>query len=397
MIWSILAFLTLLAGLFVIYPLLRKAPRAQSEEGQQANIVLFREQLSELDRQLAGGEMDEPQYRELVAEQKRLLLADESGVPVTESTSRSRGAWLLMVGLLLVPLLAFSLYQQLGASEDVLISKLMEKRLENQDSEADAEIRQQLQQKIAGRLQNQPDNVYYLVALARMLLEDGEFLQSSATYQRAVRIAPEDADLQAEYAQAAYFASGNRFSPEADSALESALALDPDNLTALGLKGIRAFESGNYPVAIASWQNALQAIHPSTPQAESLKAGIERAREQMADSLPSLRVSVSLAPELTAESGQVVYVFAREWQGSPMPLAVARLQVADLPTTVILDDSMAMPNGKMLSSADRIEVVARISTTGSVSPSAGDLEGASEVLSMEKQGIAATIVIDREL
>lgn len=397
MIWSIMAFLTLLAGLFVIYPLLRKAPRVQSEEGQQANIVLFREQLSELDRQLAGGEMDEPQYRELVAEQKRLLLSDESDLPVTESTPRSRGAWLLMVSLLLVPLLAFSLYQQLGASEDVLISELMEKRLENQDSEADAEIRQQLQQKIASRLQNQPDNVYYLVALARMLLEDGEFLQSSATYQRAVRIAPEDADLQAEYAQAAYFASGNRFSPEADSALESALALDPDNLTALGLKGIRAFESGDYPVAIASWQNALQTIHPSTSQAESLKAGIERAREQMGDSMPSLRVSVSLAPELTAESGQVVYVFAREWQGSPMPLAVARLQAADLPATVILDDSMAMPNGKLLSSADRIEVVARISTTGSVSPSAGDLEGASEVLSMEKQGIAATIVIDREL
>ena len=396
MIWSILAFFTLLAGFFVIYPLLRKEPRVQSEEGQQANIVLFREQLSELDRQLADGEMDEHQYRELVAEQKRLLLADESDLPVMEST-RSRGAWLLMGGLLLVPLLAFSLYQQLGASEDVLISELMEQRLANRDGESDAEIRQQLQQKIVGRLQNQPDNVYYLVMLARMLLEDGEFLQSSATYQRAVRIAPDDADLQAEYAQAAYFASGNRFSPEADSALESALALDPNNLTALGLKGIRAFESGDYLVAITSWQNALQAIHPSTPQAESLKAGIERAREQMGDSLPSLRVSVSLAPELTADSGQVIYVFAREWQGSPMPLAVARLQVADLPTTVTLDDSMAMPNGKLLSSADQVEVVARVSMTGSVAPSAGDLEGASEVLSMKKQGIAATIVIDRKL
>ncbi|WP_339643516.1 c-type cytochrome biogenesis protein CcmI [uncultured Porticoccus sp.] len=396
MIWSILAFFTLLAGFFVIYPLLRKEPRVQSEEGQQANIVLFREQLSELDRQLADGEMDEHQYRELVAEQKRLLLADESDLPVMEST-RSRGAWLLMGGLLLVPLLAFSLYQQLGASEDVLISELMEQRLANRDGESDAEIRQQLQQKIARRLQDQPDNVYYLVTLARMLLENGEFLQSSATYQRAVRIAPDDADLQAEYAQAAYFASGNRFSPEADSALESALALDPNNLTALGLKGIRAFESGDYLVAITSWQNALQAIHPSTPQAESLKAGIERAREQMGDSLPSLRVSVSLAPELTADSGQVIYVFAREWQGSPMPLAVARLQVADLPTTVTLDDSMAMPNGKLLSSADQVEVVARVSMTGSVAPSAGDLEGASEVLSMKKQGIAATIVIDRKL
>ena len=396
MIWLILAIFTLLAGLFVIYPLLRKESMGESEEWQQANIVLFREQMSELDRQLADGEMDEPQYRELVAEQKRLLLADESDLPMTAST-RSRGAWLLMVGLLLVPLLAFTLYHQLGSSEDVLISELMEKRLANRDSEADAEIRQQLQNKIARRLQDQPDNVYYLVTLARMLLEDGEFLQSSATYQRAVRVAPDDADLQAEYAQAAYFASGNRFSPEADSALESALALDPNNLTALGLRGIRAFESGDYQAAMVSWQKALQAIHPSTPQAESLKAGIERAREQMGERPPSLSVNVSLAPKLTAESKQVVYVFAREWQGPPMPLAVARLQVADLPATVILDDSMAMPNGKLLSSADRIEVVARISTTGSVAPSAGDLEGASEVLSMKEQGIETTIVIDRKL
>lgn len=395
--WLVLGLLTLVAAAFVIYPLVRKEREAETADPVHANVVLYREQQAELDRQLADGEIDTAQHGELLAEQQRLLLADETDAS-PQAVSSGRGAWLLLVGLLLLPLLSFGIYQMLGASDDVAITSLMEQRMQGDlDAEGDQQLRQQLVKRIDRRLQSQPDNLYYLVSLARLQLEDNDFLQASATYQKAVKLSPEDAELLAEYAQAVYFASGNRFDGAAGEALDRALAADPNNLTALGMQGIRAFESGDYRLAISSWQTALRAIHPALPQAKALQAGIDRARQQLGVELPSLQVQVALASDLTADPNQLVYVFAREWQGPPMPLAVARLQVSDLPATVTLDDTMAMPGGKLLSSASQIQVVARVSKSGSAVPAPGDLEGVSEALSLSEGSVSQAVVIDRQL
>ncbi|MEZ5529976.1 MAG: c-type cytochrome biogenesis protein CcmI [Porticoccaceae bacterium] len=395
--WLVLGLLTLVAAAFVIYPLVRKERGAETADPVHANVVLYREQQAELDRQLADGEIDTAQHGELLAEQQRLLLADETDAS-PQAVSSGRGAWLLLVGLLLLPLLSFGIYQMLGASDDVAITSLMEQRMQGDlDAEGDQQLRQQLVKRIDRRLQSQPDNLYYLVSLARLQLEDNDFLQASATYQKAVKLSPEDAELLAEYAQAVYFASGNRFDGAAGEALDRALAADPNNLTALGMQGIRAFESGDYRLAISSWQTALRAIHPALPQAKALQAGIDRARQQLGVELPSLQVQVALASDLKADPNQLVYVFAREWQGPPMPLAVARLQVSDLPATVTLDDTMAMPGGKLLSSASQIQVVARVSQSGSAVPAPGDLEGVSEALSLSEGSVSQAVIIDRQL
>ncbi len=395
--WLVFALLSLLAAAFVVYPLFSRSSRQQNPEPVHANVVLYQEQLADLDRQLADEEIDAAQHAELVAEQQRLLLADEN-LADSQRQAHGRGAWLILAGLLIVPVFAFSLYQMLGASDDVAITTMMQDRLRgNLDQAEDAQLREQLKHRIDRRLLSQPDNVYYLVSLARLQLEGGDMLQSSATYQKAVEVSPEDPDLLAEYAQAMYFASGNKFVPSAENALDRALSLDPNNLTALGLQGIRAFENADYTLAIASWQSALQAISPATPQAQALQAGIARAKQQLGEDLPGLQVQVTLSPELAADPELLVYVFAREWQGPPMPLAVTRLQVADLPATVLLDDTMVMPGGKPLSSVEQVQVVARVSQSGSAIPAPGDLEGVSGALNLSEGSVSEAVVIDRKL
>ena len=171
------------------------------------------------------------------------------------------------------------------------------------------------------------------------------------------------------------------------------------------MQGIRAFEVEDYRLAITSWQSALITVDPGSQQAQALQSGIIRARKILGEELPSLTVSVSLSPELKAASGQQVYVFARQWQdktqGAPqvqmMPLAVVKLSVDDLPVTVVLDDSMAMPGGDFLSSATAVQVVARVSITGSAIPSEGDFEGATGELSMSDHKQKLEVVISRRL
>ncbi|MEH6616619.1 MAG: c-type cytochrome biogenesis protein CcmI [Porticoccus sp.] len=396
MMWLVLALLVFLAAGFVIYPLLKKPVQRAPVIPVSANVVLFRERLAELDNQLATGEIDEAQYRDLVMEQQRLLLADEVEFSTSKVTG-GRGAWLLLMGLLLLPLLAFSIYQMLGARDDVVITQLMDTRANETHGVDDFAVKQQLKEKISRRLRSQPDNVYYLVILARLHMEDGNFKQASATYQQAVHLSPGDAVLLAEYAQAIYNRDGSKFESGAGAILDNVLALDPNNLTALGLQGMRFFELGDYHQAIASWQTALRIIHPGTQQAQVLQSGIARARKLLGGTLPSIEVQVTLSPEMTVSPGMVVYVYAREWQGMPMPLAVAKLQAADLPATVTLDDTMVMPGGKLLSSVETIEVVARLSVSGSATPAEGDLEGSTGALKIADHGEIVAVIIDRQL
>lgn len=103
---------------------------------------------------------------------------------------------------------------------------------------------------------------------------------------------------------------------------------------------------------------------------------------------------VSLDPQLADQvtPQETVFLFARRPDGPPMPLAIQRLQVQDLPYSFRLDDSHAMTD-MTLSSVDRVVVVARVSRSGQAMPASGDLEGQSGPVTTGTGNLE--IVIDR--
>ena len=82
---------------------------------------------------------------------------------------------------------------------------------------------------------------------------------------------------------------------------------------------------------------------------------------------------------------------ARALDGPPMPLAVSRHTVAELPLSSTLDDSMAMVPGHSLADVKQFYVMARVSKSGTANASSGDLEGKSATLDIQD---AAEIAID---
>ncbi len=110
-----------------------------------------------------------------------------------------------------------------------------------------------------------------------------------------------------------------------------------------------------------------------------------------------LQVRVALSPDVSLPPGTTVFVIVRASDGNPMPLAVKRLTVADLPKEVTLSDADAMVPGRSITAAGRIEIVARASLNGDAKRAAGDYDGQSGQLNVAAIAAPIALLIDHRL
>ena len=142
--------------------------------------------------------------------------------------------------------------------------------------------------------------------------------------------------------------------------------------------------------AIAEAQNALSGEAPQTTQAP-----VEAVTEPTADI--ALLVHVSLDPNLVdqVDKTDTVFVYAQALSGPPMPLAVSRKQVSDLPLQVTLDDSMAMMPAMKLSKFKQVRVAARISKSGNAIPQSGDFQAKVAPITVSSRDTVSLVIRDK--
>lgn len=375
--WLAVGLLLLLGTAFLLIPLLR-GRRAQAEEDRTAlNVALYQERLAELTAQRTAGTLSSAQFEAGQAEAARELLADTEGTGGT--ISRRLGRALPLVVALALPVLAFGLYWHWGASQELMA-------LQRQPSI------EQMTERLEQAVKDNPQAAEAWYYLGRIYMGNGDAARSAMAFEHAARAADRAPELLGLWAQALYFAAGKQWSPQIQAITDEALQADPNEATSLGLLGIAAFEEKRFADAIRFWQRLAAQLPADDPVRDSIQAGIERAREQLqadgrelpesvaVQSAAQIRVAVDLAAEVKAQvqPGDSVFVFARAVSGPPMPLAVKRLTVAELPATVILSDSDAMMEQMKLSGFAQIELLARVSRTGVAT--AGEWIGRSQPL-----------------
>jgi len=390
MMWLIFALLVSLAAFFIILPLFKKEIENESlslNMEQLENNSVFKEQKIKLSKMLEDGLVDITEYSKLILEYERISLRDADGYSKpTTNISDNKGSWILLLCLLLMPIFVFSMYNSLGASADLNIAHLLEKRSNLGLSKLGrVELNKNLQEKIYKRLQDKPNHAYYLITLAQLKMENRDFLGAKESYLKILKLRPNDSDLLSEYAQALYFSENRKFTKEVKSIINKTIKLNPNNAVALGLNGINYFEQGLYRLAIKSWENALKVTKKNTPEANALNTSILHAKKFTNVNNYRLSVEIEIPEKYRINKDNIIYIYAREWEGSPKPLAAVKFKLSNLPKVVLLDDSMGMMGPKTLSSVEFLEIIARISASGSVTPLPGDYQGSTGKFNAKEQ------------
>ena len=238
--------------------------------------------------------------------------------------------------------------------------------------------------------------------LGRALADQGKFDASRDAFARAATLRPDDPDTLAEAAEARAKADPqHRFDPQAVAMLEHALQRDPKHQRSRWFLGIAKRQSGDAAGAAAIWEPLLGEVDANT--AAALRPQLDAARKDAGlPPLPAatpaagaLIVAVKLDPGFASRvrlrGDAQVFVIARE-AGTPMPVAVEKHAVSELPLTATLDDGDSPMPTRKLSQLREVELVARLSASGNAMPQEGDVESAPVRVTLPAKGPVELVI-----
>ena len=428
-LWIVIAAMLLMAVIIILWPLATYKNTQKSEQAvsqKQKNISIFQERLAELENEQNQGNLDESTFQQLKIELEKTLLGDVQyqGEPVnqdepvnTTSTQISMQYWLVMAIVASVFVLgSLATYNSLGASKQYAQFLALADAPAHEQSASKSEAPDFATAVIAlkAKLAENPEDIEKWFLLANSYAAMGDFKQAADVYNQIAGLLGEQNPgypaAKAAYAQMMFQVAGEKMIPVVQQAINEALRIDPEEPTALILLGLNAYQEQSYAEAIAAWEKAkikagkaqvsnfidpaIQEAHRQSgePAAEQQTSATKEPAE--ATSTASIKVNLDISPALRAKvSGQDrVFVFAKA--GMPMPLAAERLQVKDLPITLILDDSKAaMPTAK-ISSVEFVDITARVALSGSPRATKGDLYATVKQVAVHKNE-ELTLVIDK--
>ncbi|HEX2492863.1 MAG TPA: hypothetical protein VHK24_03745, partial [Steroidobacter sp.] len=203
----------------------------------------------------------------------------------------------------------------------------------------------------------------------------------------------EDVEAVVGLAEAMVMADGAALTARAGQLFEAALAKAPNHPKALWYASLSALQAGD----LRKGRDRLQLLLAQNPPQElrtALELQIEDLNQQLgedgegaasaraaapATAARAVRVSVAIAPEIQRQLSQPLplFILARDPAGGP-PLAVQRRSSSEAPLSVELSERDAMTPARTIASVHNVQIVARISKSGTPQAQSGDFYGQVE-------------------
>ena len=276
------------------------------------------------------------------------------------------------------------------------------------------------------RLRQQPQDMESWLLLGRSYMSMRRFNDAARAYRQASALDGQSSpEILADMGEAIALSDPEGLQGEAGAIFERVLAASPSHPKGLWYGGLNAYENADWaladqrlsllltlnppetliplleeriaaarahaeeggpiaPEAVAAVPVAPAPAPEPAPEAEQPPAEVAPMAAEApggapgagADTGEGIRLEVSLEPSLAARipGPTPMFILARNPGGGP-PLAVIRGNSADLPVSVTLSDANAMMEGVTITDQDALELVVRVSLSGTPAQRPGDLYG----------------------
>ncbi len=249
---SIAAAMVVAALVWVLVPLLR-GPRARGVVGEASNVAILRDQLAELDNDVANGIVSRDQYEQSRRELEQRVLEESKAAPGSAGSGvpSSAAAWTAAIVGGALPIAAVVLYFALGSPQAFAPGSMAAAGPRGGDAQHDMSPQKvaEMAASLAAKLEKDPGNADGWATLAHTYYSLQRFSEAVAAYERAVKLLPDNADLLADYADA-LGAATNSLDGKPTELIERALKADPMQWKALALAGTVAFNRKDYAQAV---------------------------------------------------------------------------------------------------------------------------------------------------
>src|SRR5882672_11990954 len=267
-LWFVFALMTAAAIFAVLWPLSRGA-RPQSEGSEAA---VYRDQLAEIDRDVAAGLIGRSEAEAARVEISRRLLAAADGqrdLPVVSSIRLRRSAAIIaLVGL---PVVAVAFYLPLGSP--LLSDFPLAKRTRAPDA---AQPLGNLVAQVEAHLEKNPTDGRGWNVLAPVLTRLGRYDEAVRAYRNSITYNGDSSERRADLGEAIAGAAGGVVTSEAKAEFERAVTLNADEVKASYFLGLAAEQDGRGDEATSIWRGMLAKAPPDAPWRPLVQAALAR-------------------------------------------------------------------------------------------------------------------------
>lgn len=257
-LWSLFALMTAMAIFAVLWPLARSKGMRRSG----SDLAVYRDQLEEIQRDRAAGQIGDAEAEAAKVEvSRRLIGAAEAATPgpLPAATATWHRRLVAVIALVVLPLGVGGLYLKVGSPE-LPGQPLAARAADVQNPSIDRLVGQ-----VEAHLVANPEDARGWEVIAPVYLRLGRFDDAVKARRNLLRLGGETAERQSDLGEALVGTANGIVTAEAKTAFERAVALDGQDVKARYFLGLAAEQDGHRADAVSIWRAMVTSAPEGAP------------------------------------------------------------------------------------------------------------------------------------
>ena len=291
--WGIAGLLTLICVILVIWPLLRQ--KKVLETNVDYNLKVYKDQLSEVDKDFQLGRVDSKELNAIKTEIQRRILTENVEVNQQNQSKKFTPTTYViftLVASFLIPSVTIGIYANFGSPghPDVPLSKRADLQTPKTVEKITSQGKEPNEQhagidnmitNLQEKLKVNPDDLQNWELLGRTLLIRKQYEAASDSLRQGVSIFPSSLELRATYAEALVLAAQGRISREALKQFKIVSKSIPKDPRVRYYLGLADYQQEKIELALQKWTTLLDETPQNAPWRKMLTSRIDQATKDL--------------------------------------------------------------------------------------------------------------------